>query len=581
MDSTEIESVTILSRQEGYDYVFDPPLEGKYECAICLLALRSPIQTTCGHRFCKECIYNCISESSRRCPVDNNPLTEADLFPDSCAEREILQLTVRCPNHTLGCSYNINLQYIDNHTQACPYQPVMCPNECSATVLQKELDEHLTSKCVLRVKKCDLCDEPVTFNQEQLHLLTCAQVRVVCEMCGIMLARGNMQHHLTDNCPQVVVACSFAEHGCHHKMTRSDLEEHMAQSTQFHLHMVSSAFKKINAFVSDLSRTVGIIQSPHGNFSRQPSLRSQISATSPIPEHHTSPSNPDHTLEKSLCGGGDKPPVFPQLGGERNSAEAAAADVNKFQLHLGQFATGENSKGSNKPSSSTPALSHQNIILRDLCEKSVDLSQSLLEESIRLGNLEKQLEEIEAAMEAQALERSGRICNGVFVWRIQNFLEELQENFGKVWYSPSFYSSQFGYKFCLRVNTTMRDGKRYVSLFIHVRLGENDDILDWPFKGNITLSILDVNSVTRPKKHITETALTQTKPGGQAFIQPQTQRNPKGFGYTEFVSMNRVVDEKEACYLKDGTLTVKAVVRPAEVLPSNIECICHYQKSVV
>lgn len=351
--------------------------------------------------------------------------------------------------------------------------------------------------------------------------------------------------------------------------------------------LVSSAYKKINAFVLDLSRTVGIIQSPHGNFSRQPSLRSQISATSPIPEHHTSPSNPDRTLEKSLCGGGDRPPIFPHVGGERNGTETAAAaaaiaaDVNKLQLHLGQLAVGENSKGSSKPSSSAPALSQQNVILRDLCEKSVDFSQNLLEEGIRLNNLEKRMEEIEAEMETQAMELRGRMCNGEFVWRIQNFIEELQENFGKVWYSPSFYSSQFGYKFCLRVNTIVRDGERFISLFIHVKLGENDDILDWPFKGNITLSILDVSSVTKPKKHITETALTQTRPGGQAFMQPQTPRNGKGFGYSEFVTLKRVVEEQEGCYLKDGTLTVKAVVRSNEALPRNFECICHYQKSAM
>lgn len=365
----------------------------------------------------------------------------------------------------------------------------------------------------------------------------------------------------------------------------SGMEINLSHTLIFQL--VSSAYKKINAFVLDLSRTVGIIQSPHGNFSRQPSLRSQISATSPIPEHHTSPSNPDRTLEKSLCGG-DRPPIFPHVGGERNGTETAAAaaaaiaaDVNKLQLQFGQLAVGENSKGSSKPSSSAPALSQQNVILRDLCEKSVDLSQNLLEEGIRLNNLEKRMEEIEAEMETQALELRGRMCNGEFVWRIQNFIEELQESFGKVWYSPSFYSSQFGYKFCLRVNTAVRDGERYISLFIHVKLGENDDILDWPFKGNITLSILDVSSVTKPKKHIIETAPTQTRPGGQAFIQPQTQRNSKGFGYSEFVTLKRVVEEKEGCYLKDGTLTVKAVVRPTEALPRNFECICHYQKSAM
>jgi len=47
-------------RSEGYDEYFDPPLESKYECPICLLGLREPVQTTCGHRFCKGCIVRSI-----------------------------------------------------------------------------------------------------------------------------------------------------------------------------------------------------------------------------------------------------------------------------------------------------------------------------------------------------------------------------------------------------------------------------------------------------------------------------------------------------------------------------------------
>ena len=47
-------------RSEGYDEYFDPPLEGKYECPICLLGLREPVQTSCGHRFCRGCIVRSI-----------------------------------------------------------------------------------------------------------------------------------------------------------------------------------------------------------------------------------------------------------------------------------------------------------------------------------------------------------------------------------------------------------------------------------------------------------------------------------------------------------------------------------------
>lgn len=45
---------------QGYDVEFDPPLESKYECPICLMALREAVQTPCGHRFCKACIIKSI-----------------------------------------------------------------------------------------------------------------------------------------------------------------------------------------------------------------------------------------------------------------------------------------------------------------------------------------------------------------------------------------------------------------------------------------------------------------------------------------------------------------------------------------
>jgi hypothetical protein len=46
----------LSGREEGYDYEFIIRDE-KYDCPICLLVLREPQQTTCGHRFCKNCIH--------------------------------------------------------------------------------------------------------------------------------------------------------------------------------------------------------------------------------------------------------------------------------------------------------------------------------------------------------------------------------------------------------------------------------------------------------------------------------------------------------------------------------------------
>ena len=60
----------------------------------------------------------------------------------------------------------------------------------------------------------------------------------------------------------------------------------------------------------------------------------------------------------------------------------------------------------------------------------------------------------------------------------------------QVVHSPSFYTSPFGYKLCLRANLYVRDGECYLALFIHMRRGENDDILEWPFSGRFIVSLV-------------------------------------------------------------------------------------------
>ncbi len=42
----------------GHDEIFDPPVSEDYKCPICIMVLRNPVQTLCGHRFCADCINN-------------------------------------------------------------------------------------------------------------------------------------------------------------------------------------------------------------------------------------------------------------------------------------------------------------------------------------------------------------------------------------------------------------------------------------------------------------------------------------------------------------------------------------------
>ena len=54
------ESTTDEHRPEGYDEDFVEAVDEDLQCLICHLPLKEPIQTKCGHRFCKDCLEEYI-----------------------------------------------------------------------------------------------------------------------------------------------------------------------------------------------------------------------------------------------------------------------------------------------------------------------------------------------------------------------------------------------------------------------------------------------------------------------------------------------------------------------------------------
>lgn len=54
------ESTTDEHQPEGYDEDFVEAVDEDLQCLICHLPLKEPIQTRCGHRFCKDCLEEYI-----------------------------------------------------------------------------------------------------------------------------------------------------------------------------------------------------------------------------------------------------------------------------------------------------------------------------------------------------------------------------------------------------------------------------------------------------------------------------------------------------------------------------------------
>ena len=45
-----------MAANNGYAVESVETVPSKFECGICMLIMRQPVQTSCGHRFCRECL---------------------------------------------------------------------------------------------------------------------------------------------------------------------------------------------------------------------------------------------------------------------------------------------------------------------------------------------------------------------------------------------------------------------------------------------------------------------------------------------------------------------------------------------
>lgn len=113
----------------GYDNDFVDDLPDSLKCAICCFALRNPIQlATCGHRFCKIC-FEGIKERALKdhidvlCPIDRILVDGNKVFEDKAADRQVMDLQVKCPHRKDGCVWEGEMRFLEEHRQQkCPFE---------------------------------------------------------------------------------------------------------------------------------------------------------------------------------------------------------------------------------------------------------------------------------------------------------------------------------------------------------------------------------------------------------------------------------------------------------------------------
>ncbi|XP_065198600.1 TNF receptor-associated factor 5-like isoform X2 [Sycon ciliatum] len=503
--------------QGGYQAQFTDHFPDSYKCPICLLVLRDPVQTGCGHRYCRTCIMPIMNGSDPICPVDRTSL--GAVFADKHCQREIGNFKVQC-DWIEKCGWSGTLKYLEEHLSQCKYVPVKCINAklgCKARPLRHLLEAHVQENCEFRRSKCRLCGESVPIADMERHFATsCLESLIGCEMigCTATFPRKDTTKHLANTCQEVEVSCPY---GCPDRVKRRQLHEHTS-SQEGMLHHLKAMFGMITTLRQDLQ-------------GRDAAL---VAKDQEIRELHTALSH-----VKAKC---DRMERDVKDGFGRQSKEMAdfRQDVNSL---LGE----EASQG--------------------------DVAQRLGVVEHRVGAME--VASVTAAREAKEVasssEASWRKCfdsldlrvfeletssySGVLMWKFTNFWKhfETAKNGSKTsHYSQPFYSSRHGYKACARLypNGDGAGFDKYISIFFVIMAGEYDALLTWPFNRRITLTLLDQSPARRD---ISETFMPDVR--STSFQKPTSGMNVAS-GCPCFVS-HKIIQAAPHQYAKNDTLYLR------------------------
>ena len=309
-------------------------------------------------------------------------------------------------------------------------------------------------------------------------------------------------------------------------LTRENLNEHMLSNTNYHLELVHKYYyNEIDCFKNQLENInfKDFDKKERFNFSSLPSTSKNEEKNSnkiSILENH-------EALEKELS--------F-KVNDLENKQKSIENDLTRM------------TKNSDRLRQENAHLKEAIKEYKTLCQ---DLHKTLALTQVSLLTLEERLINQE------------KLCqNGQLIWRINNVHERIIEaKSGRQtsFYSPPFYTDQYGYKMCARVylNGDGAGKSTHVSLFLVILRGEHDALLNWPFRHKVTFVLVDQSEL---KESVSDSF--KPDPNSSSFRRPISEMNIAS-GLPLFFPLSKLTNS-DTGFIKDNCMFIKISVHLSE-----------------
>ncbi|XP_046855708.1 TNF receptor-associated factor 5-like isoform X2 [Xenia sp. Carnegie-2017] len=225
-------------------------IPAKYICTYCHHHLINPMQTMCGHLFCKSCMDIILGNPDPKCPEDKENLTKENVFPDAFTKRELKRIHLHCPSEE--CKWFGTYEELEGHSRVCEHALISCIHkQCNIQLPRSLFGEHLKNECEYRNVKCEYCGKDVPYSALKDHKENvCGNYPVICKYCNQIIPKKDTEHHEKTTCNEVLTKCEFQTIGCSYD---KEIRQHMNDNLIDH---VSALLRCVMAFVKQLSNYI-------------------------------------------------------------------------------------------------------------------------------------------------------------------------------------------------------------------------------------------------------------------------------------------------------------------------------------
>ncbi|XP_016425137.1 TNF receptor-associated factor 5-like [Sinocyclocheilus rhinocerous] len=501
---------------------------------------------------------------------------------DTVLRKNLLDHQRKVCSFRLESCHHCRQPFLASHLQAhqktsCPEIQDPCPNKCPQMIRRHKLQAH-ADECLEVETDCLYKNYGCTFRDKrgkvQVHENTefSSHVRLVLEsntkletqveqlqqdmlvqqgalkdksfvvsnldrditLCDSTLTTLQLQAH-ADECLEVETDCLYKNYGCTFRDKRGKVQVHENTEFSSHVRLVLESNTKLETQVEQLQQDMLV---------QQGALKDKSFVVSNLDRDITLCDSTLTTLQRSV-----------------EEQRVRICSVQRELRDLRGVLGSELSEELPSLRASLDSLRQQVAVTESLREHLGALEQTCQRHTRLLDIHVEQLQ----CNEQRFHQLVSTSYDGKLIWKVRDYWHRKEA--GTLLNSTPLYTSRSGYKLSVRA---CRSGYKlsvraylggdssgrgtHLSLYITIMRGDFDSLLSWPFRQNITLTLLDQSG---SRNHQSNTFTPDTN--SDSFHRPTSDANV-ATGFPRFILHGDLEAPRNAVYVRDDTLFIKVKV---------------------